>query len=209
MPTFMPPSRLAHASFMPPPGHTPPLRSSLCVRCADAQVGEKLQALWEAHVRLDLPLLPSGSEALVALLLGGAAIVGALLVLRRCRADNARPDALAPDTASEAGDAGDARTSVLHIQLILERARALMRLRGALGEAAYESRTPPGGASATRSRLRGAREQPTAIGCVDAEDGSLLLAAPKCMAPRHEPHRALGVDEQPCAEQSEGVERTW
>ena len=109
---------------------------SIFVTLAYGQVSEKLQALWEAHVpfHLALPLVPAGSDALVALLLVGAAFVGGLFALRQCAADDPKHDVLA------SGDTGEPPATALHAYLILERARALMQLRGALGEAAYESR---------------------------------------------------------------------
>jgi hypothetical protein len=110
---------------------------SIFVTLAYGQVSEKLQALWEAYVpcHLALPLVPAGSDALVALLLVGAAFVGGLLALRQWAADDPKHDVLAGEDTT-----GEPPVTALHAYLILERARALMQLRNALGEVAYESR---------------------------------------------------------------------
>ena len=53
---------------------------------AYGQVSEKLQAMWEAHVpfRLALPLFPTDSDALAALVLvGGVAMLSMLLASSR------------------------------------------------------------------------------------------------------------------------------
>ena len=59
---------------------------SIFVTLAYGQVSEKLQALWEAHVpfRLALPLFPTDSDALAALVLvGGVAMLSMLLASSR------------------------------------------------------------------------------------------------------------------------------